>query len=126
MTVRPVTVLKVDPMSRDLNDLDPQFLPKAKAFLDRVAAEGIAVTIVSTRRTPEEQADAIRRGTSKIKKSRHLEGRAIDIVPTHLMQEKLWAPRDPIWERLARIGELSGLKAGFRWRIRDCGHFEDV
>ena len=55
--------------------------------------------------------------------SKHIEGKAIDLVP--VKDGKLWwnAP-DEVWERMGTIGESCGLKWGGRWTERDLPHFE--
>lgn len=55
--------------------------------------------------------------------SKHIEGKAIDLVPVH--NGKLWwnAPEE-VWERMGVIGEDCGLKWGGRWKEKDCPHFE--
>lgn len=55
--------------------------------------------------------------------SKHIEGKAIDLVPTK--DGKLWwsAPEE-VWERMGQIGESVGLSWGGRWETKDRPHFE--
>lgn len=94
-------------------------------LLARCVEARIDVRIIYTRRTPEEQADCVRRGTSRTMHSMHLSGRAMDICPGIFLMEKDWAPEDPLWLRLGELGERIGLRWGGRWRRPDRPHFEE-
>ena len=118
-------------MSRRLSDLSPRFRPLAFELLARCVEQNIAVRIIDTLRTPEEQADNISRGVSWTPHSKHLTGDAIDLCPYKVWQcggaNKLsWDASDPNWQRLGAIGEAIGLRWGGRWKQRDLGHFEYV
>lgn len=117
-------------MSRALNDLAPAFRPLAMELLARSIEAGIAVMIVNTLRTTQEQAAAVARGVSWVQHSKHQDGLAIDICPYETWQlhgdDKLqWNATDPTWQVLGRIGEALGLRWGGRFKPqRDLGHFE--
>jgi hypothetical protein len=116
-------------MSRKLDDLNERFRPLAIELIARCAEAGVPVFIVDTIRTPEEQAANIAKGVSWTKNSKHLTGMAIDICPyetynAHGPDKLQWDAAAPVWETIARIGEGLGLRAGYRWKQRDCGHFE--
>lgn len=131
-------------MSRALNDLSPRFKPKAFEFLARCVEAGVAVMVVDTLRTPEEQAANVAKGVSWTLNSKHLTGDAIDVCPfetfaLHGPDKLQWDANDPVWGKLGAIGELVGLKWGVWvekvgdypiWRRRgkfvniDPGHFE--
>lgn len=119
-------------MSRRLNDLSLEFRPKAIELLARFTEAGVAVLIVDTLRTKEEQTEALRNGFSSTLNSKHLVGDAIDICPYDVYQlhglDKLkWDSNDSIWLKLGLIGESLGLRWGGRWkRPHDPGHFELV
>jgi len=121
-------------MSRRLDDLSPRFRPLAIELLARCCEAGLAVLVVDTLRTPEEQEDNIRRGVSWTKNSRHLTGDAIDIAPyevyaLHGPDKVRWEADDPIWIKIGAIGEAIGLRWGGRFRAPakpDLGHFEYV
>lgn len=88
------------------------------------------VLILDTLRTPEEQAENVKRGVSWTLNSKHLTGNAIDVVPYAVFDaagpDKLnWDGSDPVWQRLGEIGEACGLTWGGRWtKTPDYGHFE--
>ena len=119
-------------MSRKLDDLDPEFKPKAIELLARFCEAGIPVMIVDTLRTPEEHAANLAAGVSWTKRSKHLDGKAIDVAPfaiydLHGPDKLQWDGKDPVWKRLGEIGK----KLGFRWggdfkppAKPDLGHFE--
>ena len=56
--------------------------------------------------------------------SKHIQGKAIDIVP--IKNNKPWwnAPL-AVWEIMGAIGERNNLKWGGRWKNKDCPHFEE-
>lgn len=116
-------------MSRRLDDLDARFRPQAIEFLARLAEAGIAVMVVDTLRTPAEHAANLAAGVSWTRHSKHLDGLAMDVCPYAVFQlhgaDKLqWAAEDPVWERIAQIAEGLGLRSGYRWTQKDCGHVE--
>jgi len=117
-------------MSRRLDDLSPRFRPLAVELLARTVEAGIPVIIVDTLRTAEEHAENLRRGVSRAKHSKHLDGDAIDLVPyaqydLHGVDKLQWDAGDPVWGRLAAIGRGLGLRCGFDWvTFKDLGHFE--
>lgn len=126
-------------MSRRLEDLDYRLRPIAMELLARCVEEGVMVMIVDTLRTPIEQAEYLRRGASWTRNSKHLaqppEGKslAIDLCPFEQYQlhgpDRLqWDAKDPVWQRMGKIGEGLGLKWGIRISGRhfDLGHFELV
>jgi peptidoglycan LD-endopeptidase CwlK len=112
-------------VGKSLDELDPSFRPLAEKLLQLAADAGIPVRVIGTGRTPQEQENFIKLGTSWTRNSRHLTGHAIDIAPEELLGEKLWAPKSPLWWRLGEIGESLGLIWGGRWKktVDKC-HFE--
>lgn len=116
-------------MSRRLNDLDSRFRPLAFELLARLVEAGIAVQIVDTLRTPAEHAANLAAGRSWVQRSKHLDGLAIDVCPydtyaLHGPDKLQWNAADPVWEKIAIIGERLGLRSGYRWAVKDCGHLE--
>ena len=111
-------------MSRRLDDLSARFRPLAVELLARCVEAGLPVTIIDTRRTPEEHQANLAAGTSWIDRSLHLDGDAIDLCPTVLLPVKGWHPASPLWAQLGVIGERVGCGWGGRWVQRDLGHFE--
>ena len=116
-------------MSRALDDLSPRFKPLAMQLLARAVEAGIPILIVETRRTPEQHAANLAKGVSWVKHSKHLDGDAIDVVPYALWDDQgpdklKWDAADPAWSRLADIARGLGLRCGFDWVQKDCGHYE--
>jgi len=112
-------------VGKSLDELDPKFRPLAEKLLQLAADAGIAVRVIDTGRTPEQQANYLKLGTSWTRNSKHLIGKAIDIAPEELLTEKLWAPKSQLWYRLGEIGESIGLKWGGRFKKHgDPSHFE--
>lgn len=117
-------------LDRSLDHLSDAFRPKVFEFLARLVEAGIAVVIVNTLRTPEQQAQNIANGVSWTKNSKHLTGNAIDVAPyaqylEHGDTKINWDATDPAWQRMGQIGENVGLVWGGRWvTTPDLGHFE--
>ncbi len=55
--------------------------------------------------------------------SKHLKGKAIDIVPEK-NGKPWWTAPESVWERIGTIGEECGMNWGGRWKTKDCPHFE--
>lgn len=116
-------------MSRALDDLHPDFRPKAVELLARCLEAGIPLMIVDTLRTQAEHEANLAKGVSWTKHSKHLDGLAIDVCPFESFQlngpDKLqWKSDDPVWQKIGPIGEALGLRWGGRWTKPDLGHFE--
>ncbi len=107
--------------SRNLNDLDQRLKPLAEELIARSLAAGIPLTIITTLRSMQEQELAVAHGVSWTIKSMHLphspEGKslAIDVVPTSLISQKWWAPKNPLWWAVAQIAVDLGLRVGMDW-----------
>lgn len=113
-------------MSRKLEDLDPRFESLARKLLDECRAAGVPLFVVDTRRTIEEHKANLTKGVSWVRRSKHVDGLAIDVCPEVLLMEKGWAPQSPLWKEIGRIGKSLGLRWGGDWRKKDLGHFEFV
>lgn len=116
-------------MNTSLDALDPRFKPLAIELLARCVEAGIAVRIINTKRTEEEQRAILARGASWVQRSKHQDGLAIDICPYSVFDlngpDKLqWDGSDPVWEKIGLLGEALGLRWGGRWAKKDFGHFE--
>lgn len=116
-------------MSRALDDLSARFRPLAVEFLARLVEARIAVVIIDTLRTPDEHARNLAAGRSWVKHSKHLDGDAMDVCLLDVYdiggRNKLnWDATHPKWAQVAEIAESCGLRSGFRWAVKDCGHVE--
>ena len=59
-------------------------------------------------------------------KSRHLEGKAVDIAPSRDGKTIWWDAPEAVWQRMGTIGMLNGLVWGGAWPgKRDLPHFEE-
>lgn len=126
-----------------MTDLCVAVRPRIAALKAHAEREwGWQIVVVGTGRNAEQQAEYVRIGTSKAKRSLHQAqpacnlSHAADIVPAHLAQLKNWAPEHPDWLKLGEAGEnLFRLSWGGRWsgkwhikgtpdyKIVDCPHF---
>ena len=111
-------------MSKRLEDLADSFRPLAEKLIAACKAAGIPLAIIDTLRTEAEHAANLAKGVSWVKRSKHMDGLAIDVCPQVLLREKGWAPASPLWTTIGVIGESLGLRWGGRWRVKDLGHFE--
>lgn len=126
-------------MSRRLDDLSPRFRPLAVELLARLTEAGIPVLIVDTLRTAAEHAENLKKGSSWITLSQHLDGKtrgfphhgsdAIDLCPyaqydLHGPDKLQWDAKDPVWQKIGAIGEALHLRWGGRWSPPDLSHFE--
>lgn len=112
-------------MSVRLEDLDLDFMPIARQFIDALDKNGIKYAITETRRSLKSQQDAFRRGASKrdgIKLiSLHQAGLAIDVVPLDKSGQPTWdyyAYRVE-YKQIASIARLYGLVSGQDWEPKD-------
>jgi peptidoglycan L-alanyl-D-glutamate endopeptidase CwlK len=127
--------------SRDLNDLDPNLQPLARLLVQKAAAAGIALTVICTLRTMEEQAALYAQGRTKPGPivtyarpgySYHNFGLAFDVVPTDLLSLRNWgetpehrAEAKALWDELGSIGTDLGLTWGGDFpTLQDRPHFE--
>ena len=131
-------------MSRLLDDLSPDFKPKAMELIARCSEISIPVMMIYTGRTFEEQAELYAQGRFKpgpivtwTLESKHVmrppsfKAEAIDLCPWEEFRlkgpDKLgWNAGDPVWHDIGEIGLRLGLKWGVvRNGIRiDLGHFQ--
>src|SRR5712691_19316 len=131
-------------MDRALDSLSSDFEPVIFQVLARLVERQIAVLIVQTSRTADEQQANLINGTSHIRLSKHLPRKlrglkfgvlndekadAIDLCPYVLYElhgpDKLaWSNTEPAWQVIGEIGERLGLRWGGRWGIADLGHLE--
>ena len=121
-------------MSRCLDDLEPELRTVIFQFLARCVEAGIPLCIVDTLRTDDEHVANLKKGTSRIARSKHLSdelgyAHAIDVAPYEVYQlhgaDKLqWNPDAPAWLKIGIIGAGLGVKWGGRWTMKDMGHFE--
>jgi len=58
--------------------------------------------------------------------SKHLDGLAVDLVPSRDGKELWWTAPDEVWKRMAGIAVSFGLEAGYNWKPpkQDRPHFE--
>ena len=59
-------------------------------------------------------------------KSRHLEGKAVDLAPSKDGKTIWWDAPDTVWQRMGEIGKQFGLAWGGDWPQKDRPHFEEL
>lgn len=130
-------------MSRRLEDLAPDVLAKAQAFLAACEADGLDVLVTCTWRSDEEQTALYAKGrtapgaivtNAKAGQSKHngtKDGkpcaRALDVVPlSH--GKPVWGTQGEegeLWQRVGKHGEAAGLEWAGRWvKFREFPHFQ--
>lgn len=119
----------MSPRDNKLDSLSEAFRPLAMRFLARLVEARVPVVIVETRRSEEAHQEDLRNGRSWIQRSKHQDGNAIDVCPyaqydLHGPDKLQWNPAHPVWPTIAITAEKCGLKSGYRWKQKDCGHVE--
>lgn len=95
--------------TRNLAGLEAAFRETVVAILsDMEKWFGYQCYVASGRRTADQQAKLVAQGRSKTMKSKHLSGKAADIVPVDLGWN---APRD-YWLQLGYLAQKYGLRWG--------------
>lgn len=112
----------------DLDQLTPDTKKLALEFLEKCEEVGLNVKIIETYRSQERQNQLYAQGRTTdgprvtwTEDSMHTKRRAFDIVK---------AGEDPygdekFFEECAKIGREVGLEAGYYWRVKDMGHFQN-
>jgi len=140
-------------LHRDIELLDPVFKEKIKIFLSKLDEKGILYYIFETKRNTEvqtayyaqgrkplEEVNALRKkaglyllseANNKKKitwtmKSKHIEGKAIDIVPRAVgpIPKPWWGAPDADYKIIAEVAKECGLNAGYFWEEKDAPHVE--
>lgn|SRR3990167_798147 len=139
--------------SRSIKDLVPEVEELAGKFLIACNELGISVLITCTRRSHAEQRALYAQGRETLKmvnslrtlaklgtitergnkrrvtnaregESLHNIGRAFDVVPLD-GGKCLWDVKNPVWQRLGRIGQDLGLEWAGSWkRMKEYPHFQ--
>ncbi len=110
----------------NLSGLQPDFRAKVERVLRRLQAKGWQPRVAEGRRTRAQQAEKVRRGYSRTMNSRHLTGRAADIV------DRRWGWEGPaadtnhrFWRDLGAAAKAEGLTWGGDWRsFKDVAHVQ--
>lgn len=91
-------------------DLEPHFRRKVERIVHDLAAYlGVLdAHVASGRRTVAEQKKLVSKGYSKTMRSKHLSGRAADIVP----RKQGWNAPKSYWLKLGYLAEREGLRWG--------------
>lgn len=117
-------------MSRSIEDLAPEMIPLADAFIDAMNANGIPFIFTCTYRSQDEQDALYELGRTRpgrkvtwTRNSKHTQGIAFDIVPIDENRKPLWDDNE-LWDRIGEIGESVGLEWGGRWVKSDRPHFQ--
>jgi len=58
-------------------------------------------------------------------KSRHLDGKAVDLAPSRDAKTIWWDAPTTVWQRMGAIGKTFGLVWGGAWQQKDRPHFEE-
>jgi len=93
--------------------------------LDRLWALEWQPVIAEGKRTVAQQREKVRKGYSQTMNSRHLSGRAVDVIDRRWGWSGPCADKDhQFWVDLAEQGESVGFFSGRRWRMKDVAHLE--
>jgi hypothetical protein len=138
-------------LDRDIKKLVPEMAEKVERFLYELNKAGIRAMVNEARRTRDVQIAYYAQGRESFEKinelrkkaglwaigplqadkvitwtlqSKHIEGKAVDIVPLAPDGKAWWDAPPKVWEGIGIIGETCGLKWGGRWKVKDLPHFE--
>jgi peptidoglycan L-alanyl-D-glutamate endopeptidase CwlK len=116
--------------SRSFDNCVQELKDKYALFREKMKEAGIDFIVTCTTRTQEEQDRLYAQGrtipgriVTWTRKSKHVEGKAFDIV---IMRngKPVWNAKDKDWLRAGEIGESVGLIWGGRFKKVDACHFE--
>lgn len=110
---------------KSLDRLEPSFRRKVDAFLENVKKSGIDIIITETWRSDARQAYLRKLGLSKVVRSNHQDGKAIDIAFEPKKYGSLYPNDDKLWRRVANIGKKYKIDWGFDLWNWDKPHFQD-
>lgn len=115
-------------LPRNVKHLD-RLIPEMRWRIEKVLAEldrlGYQPVIASSLRTLSEQKRKVAQGYSKTFNSRHLYGRAVDIIDKRWGWNGRCANKDhQFWLDLADEGVTVGLFPGRIWKMKDVAHLE--
>lgn len=138
-------------LDRDISKLVPDCREKVERFLYELNKAGIRAMVNEAVRSKEVQQAYFSQGresfdtvnkkrlaaglwkigpveaSKKITwtmESKHIQGKAVDIVPVDETGKPWWNAPPKVWEGIGIIGENCGLKWGGRWKQKDLPHFE--
>jgi hypothetical protein len=116
----------VSNLNTGMAGLDPVLQEKIPLIMDDLRAKGWQPKIASAIRTPEEQAEKVRLGYSKTMNSKHLKGKAVDIVDERYGWKGDAANPDyQFWKDLGEAALRHGLQWGGNWKtFRDVAHIQ--
>jgi peptidoglycan L-alanyl-D-glutamate endopeptidase CwlK len=119
--------------SRNLDDLAPPVKQRAQAFLEAAKAEGVDLLVTSTHRDNECQAALYAQGRTtpgkivtkaKPGQSWHNHRCALDVVAL-VNGKPVWDNKDPIWQKIGKIGKSCGLEWAGDWKtFKEFPHFQ--
>jgi len=118
-------------IDKSLSSLVFEFKLKVYKFLAITTEKGIYFKVLETLRTEERQRELFRSGKSQTMGSKHLLGKAVDVVPVMdydypKVRELLWRPDHKIWTTVKEVAETCDLTWGGNWvGFPDYFHLQD-
>jgi hypothetical protein len=105
---------------------DPKLQAALPLIMQDLRNQGYQPKIASGIRTPEEQAEKVRLGYSQTQNSKHLYGKAADIVDQRWGWDGPAAdPNHPFWNALGEAAKRHGVQWGGDWKnFRDPAHVQ--
>ena len=118
-------------IDKSLSSLMHDFRLDVYKFLAITTEKGIYFKVLETVRTFERQKELFRTGKSQTLKSKHLLGKAVDVVPVMdydypKVRELLWRPDHEIWTTVQEVAERCDMTWGGNWKgFPDYFHLQD-
>ena len=112
-------------IKRDIKLLVPELQGKIICLLDLLEKHNIPMKIFETLRTAKRQEELFKKGFSKTLKSKHIEGRACDMV-VHFDEKWSWANEYIYLYKMmgCLVEKIGGLTWGGSWKWKDYAHIE--
>ena len=115
---------------RGLDKLEPNFKKKVTKWLTAVEAMDIDIFVTETWRSDERQAYLRSKGLSKVVRSNHQDGKAVDIAFDVKRYGGLYPANMELWRKVADEAKECGIDWGYDlWAVKygfiDKPHFQD-
>jgi len=105
-----------------LDKLSKPFQEKVKKWFSEVNKDSEVIFVTETWRSEERQKELVRLWLSKVARSNHQDGRAVDIW---FRGKELYPTNDKLWRRVADIAKKYGIDWWFDLWKWDKPHFQD-
>lgn len=109
-----------------MQGINPRLQSALPIIMDELRQKGWQPSIASGMRTPEEQAEKVRQGYSQTMNSKHLIGKAVDIIDKRYGWDGPASDTNyQFWQDLGEAAKRQGLQWGGDWKnFKDVAHIQ--